>query len=512
MLKNTKEKLRVANFRIAPFLLFGVISGIVIVNSATVLISITAIVIVFCIFAIALLLTDIKRGIVTLFAIMVFLGGLSATITNFAYYKNVGVSIENATITARVKGISYGFEEGEYSEEAKKIFVDSIVVNGKAYCGEGYFDNKSELIFKIGDDVQIEGDITVLGINIKDSYSVKIFNDSIYYKIQSSTLQLGASNTKNKAEVAREDIYHKLKTTLGSRVAGFCYSMLFGDKTYLYPYDQASFRLAGAAHVFAVSGLHVGVFTAVVIGILRLLKAKNVSKLIVVTIVLTLYAWLASFSPSVVRAGVMAIIALSAKALGRRNDIISTVAISGVALLMFKPYWIFDISFLLSFSAVFGIILLYTPFSKLFKKAGYLGKAVAVNLSVNIAILPFTLYFFGYFSLLTLPVNLIIIPIVSVVYLLLLIHILTCYIMPFILVFGAIVKMLVSFSLDLVAKVANVEWAVFRLTLPLYAYIPYYLTIFAMSDYCLIARIKKNIVSTLAFIIYGILFIVSVTL
>ncbi|NCA67525.1 MAG: hypothetical protein EOM87_05625, partial [Clostridia bacterium] len=196
-------------------------------------------------------------------------------------------------------------------------------------------------------------------------------------------------------------------------------------------------------------------------------------------------------------------------ALGMRNDNLSTVSLSGIILLILKPFWLFDISFLLSFSAVLGIILLYPPIARRLKKIKYLGNAIAINVAVNIGILPLNLLFFGSFSVLTLPANIIIIPIISFVYIMLLIHLFCSFLLPFLVIFGAFSKTLIQFSSDIVKGIAETKWAVAEISLPLSMFIPYYTCCVIASDYSLIARQYKHIAVAVAVIAYSIIFLAA---
>ncbi|NCA66916.1 MAG: ComEC/Rec2 family competence protein, partial [Clostridia bacterium] len=300
----TRRKIRIFNFRLMPFLLFGIVSGIFAVTRANAIISILILMCVAAIFAALLFVTDIKKGIVLLFAVAVLGGGMAASATHYKYIDSIGQNAENTSIVARVCGINYSFEEDTYSENIKKIYVDSIVADGVKYKGGAFlYNNSSELSLSIGDQIIINGDIQQLIFTTSDTYSLMLYNDKIYYKIEAETVQKSLTFAPTRAERIRSAIFVKLEQSLGARVAGFAYSMLFGDKAYLYPDDKSDYQLTGTAHVFAVSGLHIGVLAGVIILILKKLKSKNLTILIIVSACLLIYAWLSSFSPSVLRAG-----------------------------------------------------------------------------------------------------------------------------------------------------------------------------------------------------------------
>ena len=116
----------------------------------------------------------------------------------------------------------------------------------------------------------------------------------------------------------------------------------------------------------AVSGLHVGFFILLLDFILA--KVDKRIRFPIIGAVLFAYMIVADFSPSVVRAFIMAAVAMIAFAVGGRRDILSSMCCAMSLILAFKPLYIFEAGFVLSFGAIFGIAM----FSDTIKRA--LGK------------------------------------------------------------------------------------------------------------------------------------------
>lgn len=142
--------------------------------------------------------------------------------------------------------------------------------------------------------------------------------------------------------------------------------LLFGEKNYIDEDAYEGFRQSGMAHIFAVSGLHVGLLYAVLLKLTRTWR-KDVSFFLMLGILVT-YAALSNFSISVLRASGMTLAALLSGPLRCRYDL--TSAASGAALLLMtaNPYQLFDAGFQLSFLAAYslGVAL---PFVELRTKA-----------------------------------------------------------------------------------------------------------------------------------------------
>lgn len=135
-------------------------------------------------------------------------------------------------------------------------------------------------------------------------------------------------------------------------------ALLLGVREGLDEDLNRSFRLAGIAHVLAVSGLHVG-FLA--LGLRKLLSVFHLSPrvtLLLFAVFLGAYCRLLDFTPSVVRAGILTLLFIGGKALKRRVDPLTSLAAAFLLILLARPLDLFNLGFQLSFLAVLGIFIL----------------------------------------------------------------------------------------------------------------------------------------------------------
>ena len=121
-----------------------------------------------------------------------------------------------------------------------------------------------------------------------------------------------------------------------------------------------------------------------------------------------------------------------AKVLKTRYDALSSMGASCAAILLFAPYFLLDAGFLMSYAAVFGILGFYKPLFRALKKVLLkpLAEGIAVSVASNIGLLPLMLYYFGSVSLLTVPVNLVVVPLTSAFYPFLLLSALIAALIP----------------------------------------------------------------------------------
>lgn len=207
---------------------------------------------------------------------------------------------------------------------------------------------------------------------------------------------------------------------LDGETAAVCFAMLTGNTDAISAGTISSFRNGGIAHVFAVSGLHIGVIYCALTFVMRRTGANRFLSTAVRITFIALYSGVCTFTASSVRALVMCSVAASAGCFHRKHDSLNGLAVAAIILLLINPLYLYGVGFTLSFAAVLGILLLGKNLKRFF---GFLPKkaatALSVGVSTQISTVPVQLTSFGYVSAAGLGLNLIFIPLVSVLYVLL---------------------------------------------------------------------------------------------
>lgn len=191
-------------------------------------------------------------------------------------------------------------------------------------------------------------------------------------------------------------------------------ALLLGTRT-LDAKTQALVRRAGIAHLFAISGTHFGMMSLIIylfISVLTAivpslyLKVPRQKMAAGVTLVFTLfYMFLVAHQPSVLRAGTMIALYLSAILLNRQRSILYVILFSASVILFFKPMEIFSVSFQLSYLSVLILAIVYRPLKAFFlkhprlarlpKPVFYLLQLVALSWILNLLLSPLLLLVFG---------------------------------------------------------------------------------------------------------------------
>ena len=216
-------------------------------------------------------------------------------------------------------------------------------------------------------------------------------------------------------------------------------ALLLGQRQEISPELIQSYTGAGAIHILAVSGLHVGIILLIlnfIFNPLERFKNGKTIKLFIVVSLLWAFAFVAGLSASVVRAVTMFTAVAIGMQVNKPTNVYNTLTISMFFLLLFNPYFLFDVGFQLSYLAVFSIVwiqpLLYDFWKPKFKLLDYFWKLLTVSVSAQFGIIPISLYYFHQFPSLFFVSNLVIIPFLGAILLggILIIHLSLLNILP----------------------------------------------------------------------------------
>ena len=205
-------------------------------------------------------------------------------------------------------------------------------------------------------------------------------------------------------------------TITNKEISNLFPSLLTGSKNYLTRDLKRSLYDGGIAHIAAVSGLHLSVIISFVF---FLFPMGRKIKLITAFFLCIFVAGISAFSPSVLRAAVMVLIFLSSGIFKRSSDGITSLGLFIFLAAVISPRLLFSLSTWFSCLSVFGILSLAPYFSEKLSflcevpVAGFLIKGLIVSFSATILTLPASLYFFGSFSVLSIFLNVLVVPLVS---------------------------------------------------------------------------------------------------
>jgi len=179
------------------------------------------------------------------------------------------------------------------------------------------------------------------------------------------------------------------------------------------------FRNTGTVHLLAVSGSNVGLVILIIFYFLRLVRLPKLPLTFVTLISIFIFSNLVNNEPPVVRAGIMASVALLGMLLYKDLEMTNLVSFAALVILFYYPPILFDVGFQLSFACVFGLVLIVPKLTQMASK--YVDRShknlwrwiiypSIASLAVEITVIPFLAYYFNLVPLVTIVANLLIVP------------------------------------------------------------------------------------------------------
>ncbi len=250
----------------------------------------------------------------------------------------------------------------------------------------------------------------------------------IYHQSFAQRNSLLKTDTQSKtlfgiADNIRRHINFKLKTyPFQPDELAIINALLLGQRQNISKEVYTNYTNAGAIHILAVSGLHIGIILLILSFVLKPiehLKHGRSIKIILLVSILWAFAVIAGLSASVTRAVTMFSIVALAINLKRPTNIYNTLAISIFVILLFKPLFLFDVGFQLSYLAVFSIVaidpLLYNLWKSKYWIIDKLWHTLTVTISAQFGIIPISIFYFHQFPSLFFISNLVIIPVLGII-------------------------------------------------------------------------------------------------
>ncbi|MBO5852055.1 MAG: ComEC/Rec2 family competence protein, partial [Clostridia bacterium] len=200
----------------------------------------------------------------------------------------------------------------------------------------------------------------------------------------------------------------------------FIFALLTGDTNFVSDITLTRFRDVGVAHIFAVSGLHIGFLYGFVTLILKPVKIKAFIKYIITLIILFLYVIFCGLTPSCLRAFIIIAVSNFARSFGFKNDKLSSVFFSMFIVLSINSSDLFNIGFHLSFVACLSLIFLTPKIEKLlnFILPNKISQFASPYISAYLGTLPIVTDCFSNSTAFSMIFNAVIVPFMSFIFIL----------------------------------------------------------------------------------------------
>lgn len=372
-------------------------------------------------------------GLVTFITVM-SLGNLRAHLDNHlnhdTHYTNQ-YNIKNGEFSQLHIHISELLKSNLYNH---RYIANLQAINGKTVFGKILLNiSKNDSISKLSvdDSVVIYGNLEEMSSPLNPyqfDYKKYLENHQIYAQINSRNNVISILSTEKHtiygyADYIRQSLNKKLeKYNFEPEALAVINALLLGQRQDINKDLYADYVNAGAIHILAISGLHIGIILIILQWLLKPLiftKNGNYIKAIIILIILWSYAILAGLSPSILRAVTMFSVVTVGIYLKRPYNIYNTLAVSAFLLLIINPELLFEVGFQLSYLAVIGIVAIHPLiFERLKTPYRFPNKIITlftVSLAAQIGIFPLSILYFHQFPGLFLLTNVVIIPFLGII-------------------------------------------------------------------------------------------------
>jgi competence protein ComEC len=340
---------------------------------------------------------------------------------NFIKYQSK-YNLNTKVITGYIVNISY------------KNNVYKLTINSKEKVICTYFAKK-KLHFKLGETLKVFGIMKTPSKNTIPNtfnYHDYLYNHQIYFIMKVDKIMI-INNKPNFIFIIKNYLLTRINTFKYTK--NYLKAFIIGDKSELTEYE--TYQKNGVSHLFAISGMHIGLLSAILLFVLK----KNRYKYLIVIIFLIFYMFITNYSASMLRSLVFFILLRINNQLDlnitTKNILLLTISL----LIFFNPLIIYDMGFIYSATVTFGLII-----STKYYKKNYFYNLLVTILVATLFSLPITIYYNYYINLLSVINNLIIVPIVSfIVYPLCLLTLILKFLEPILFLFIQILEVINNF-------------------------------------------------------------------
>ena len=401
-------------------------------------------------------------GVIALLNVFFFLGffGLFSQLEGFS-------SAEEKVGDHHVRGYVVAIEKTSYGAS---MLLDSLSFDGERVDGKliAYLSSSFLEEVSLCDEVFLEGEVESTSLEVEEiSYTAKKIRENVRFTMQAEEVLVTGAKF-DLLLFLRMRVEETIEAGMDETPASVMKALIFGDTSDLDGELYENVRRGGLAHIFAVSGLHVGALFAFCLWVLEktaLRDVKKIMKFFSLFALLFLYAGLCGFSASVMRAMVVCLVTYAFSLILLKVDFLEAIGLSAIIILILSPSALFEVGFQLSFLACLGITFLSKPIGHVFVELQNLYRKVfprkltdsqkkmleqgdtlppsigeriyrsitsvcTMSLSAQIFTAPLQLLYFGYVSGWGLILNGIFVPFVSAIFAFLLLLVVLASICP----------------------------------------------------------------------------------
>lgn len=358
-----------------------------------------------------------KKGLPLILYVIFLFAGYVIMKNSMNVRKEMEAIDEDTVIT--VMGEADDIEEGEYG-------LRLILKIKGGYCMANLYDeslkalSKDTLVKMLGNKIGVTGrKKDFMEAANPGNFSEKSFSYSkgIILKLNAEKIEI-TDDVVNEFKLMAYKLREHFNSTMHSictddRLAGVFMAIIYGDKGQLHEEIKSTFSDGGISHVLVISGLHISIAGMGIFYLLRrLMEGKYAA--VISSLIMIMYVIVAGAGVSAVRAVIMFLTAIVGKLTGRIYDMKNAIAVAVIILLAGNPYYLFNTSFLLSFSSVAGIAFILPCVIRFINTRNTVIKSFVTSMTVNIVNGPIIADTYFEVPLYSVALNIIVVPLMSV--------------------------------------------------------------------------------------------------
>lgn len=326
-----------------------------------------------------------------------------------------GIEEKNNRLIVQIGNISVSDKDILFYPKEDPKSIDNLHIGTKV---------KAQGVFRLMDEADNKGQFDRRKYYALKGYGYEVFDGKIL-GLSSSYDVIGDRLKRIKDRTAY--VYDRY---LGDDDSGVIKALVLADRADLDEDIKEQYKDAGISHILALSGLHIVTLGCMLLAVLKKLRLPTAVAAILSFSVMILYCVMVGMPVSAVRAVIMFAFLAAAFIVGRTYDLKTAAAFASLLMLITNPDRIYDPGFLLSFSSVIGIGLAYPGIRALvlamlgrekitglnrasnrFVKIGMgMLKTLLFSLSLQITVMPFSMWFYYQLPVYGIPVNMIVVP------------------------------------------------------------------------------------------------------
>jgi ComEC/Rec2-related protein len=316
--------------------------------------------------------TDSERHLIILFSLLGLLSSFLCTFTPSNHLTQITTEANKyCTIKGTIINVHYPSKILQWKEQKNKYIIEASQIEtdqGWKNCSGKIILDKTDENYTFGDELVIKGALR----RISQPQTDNIFSYSLYLKTNSISHRLRV-DTANKHSPAsgyrrillglytiRDHLIARAVKGLGKdKHRRIIASIFFGYKGLLTPQERDTFQKSGTAHLFAVSGLHIGIAASFIYFLLSFFRMSRLKTSLLLLGCMSLYLLMTGAPPSAVRAFVMLSVWMTARAFLLPSTGLNNLSLAALILLIFNPMNLFSIGFLYTFIITTSLVLAY---------------------------------------------------------------------------------------------------------------------------------------------------------